>query len=92
MNYKSILNLLGILLGIFSLSFIPPLILSYVYNESGNDVFLYSFLFFFILGGVIWAATRQENLPLNISDGLLSQLCFGLFWLVLAQFHFIFLD
>ena len=81
MNYKSILNLLGILLGIFSLSFIPPLILSYVYNESGNDVFLYSFLFFFILGGVIWAATRQENLPLNISDGFIIT---TMFWVVLA--------
>ena len=81
MNYKSILNLLGILLGIFSISFIPPLILTYMYRESGSDVFLYSFLFFCILGGTIWAATRQKNLPLNISDGFVIT---TLFWVVLA--------
>ncbi len=81
MNYKSILNLLGILLGIFSISFIPPLILTYMYRESGSDVFLYSFLFFCILGGTIWAATRQKDLPLNISDGFVIT---TLFWVVLA--------
>ena len=81
MNYKSILNLLGILLGIFSLSFIPPLILTYMYSESGGEVFLYSFLFFSIFGGAIWAATRQKNLPLNISDGFVVT---TLFWVVLA--------
>ena len=81
MNYKSILNLLGILLGIFSLSFIPPLILTYMYSESGGEVFLYSFLFFSIFGGTVWAATRQKNLPLNISDGFVVT---TLFWVVLA--------
>ena len=81
MNYKSILNLLGILLGIFSLSFIPPLILTYVYSESGSEIFLYSFLFFCILGVSIWAATRQKSLPLNISDGFVIT---TLFWVVLA--------
>jgi trk system potassium uptake protein TrkH len=81
MNYKSILNLLGILLGIFSLSFIPPLILTYMYSESGGEVFLYSFLFFSIFGVAIWAATRQKNLTLNISDGFVVT---TLFWVVLA--------
>jgi len=81
MNYKSILNLLGILLGIFSLSFIPPLILTYMYSESGGEVFLYSFLFFSIFGVAVWAATRQKNLTLNISDGFVVT---TLFWVVLA--------
>ena len=81
MNYKSILNLLGILLGIFSLSFIPPLILTYMYSESGGEVFLYSFLFFSIFGCAIWAATSQKNLTLNISDGFVIT---TLFWVVLA--------
>ena len=81
MNYKSILNLLGILLGIFSLSFIPPLILTYMYSESGSEIFLYSFLFFCILGGAIWATTRQNSLRLNISDGFVIT---TLFWVVLA--------
>lgn len=81
MNYKSILNLLGILLGIFSLSFLPPLIIAYTYNESESEIFLFSFLFFLILGGAIWGGARQKNLPLNISDGFIIT---TLFWVVLA--------
>ena len=81
MNYKSIFNLLGILLGIFSLSFIPPLVLTFVYRESGMEIFLYSFIFFSILGSSLWAVTRQQNLPLNISDGFIIT---TLFWVVLA--------
>ena len=81
MNYKSIFNLLGILLGIFSLSFVPPLILTFTYEESGREIFLYSFIFFSILGGSIWTSTRQQNLPLNISDGFIIT---TLFWVVLA--------
>jgi len=81
MNYKSIFNLLGILLGIFSVSFIPPLILTFIYKESGGEIFLYSFLFLFFLGGVMWASSRQKNLPLNISDGFIIT---TMFWVVLA--------
>tara|TARA_X000001036_G_scaffold124445_1_gene117985 strand:+ start:7 stop:1449 length:1443 start_codon:yes stop_codon:yes gene_type:complete len=81
MNYKSIFNLLGILLGIFSLSFLPPMVLAFMYEESGIEVFFYSFIFFSILGGSIWATTRQQNLPLNISDGFIIT---TLFWVVLA--------
>ena len=81
MNYKSIFNLLGILLGLFSLSFIPPLILTFVYSESGGETFLYSFIFLFFLGGALWVSTRQKNLPLNISDGFIIT---TMFWVVLA--------
>jgi trk system potassium uptake protein TrkH len=52
-----------------------------MYSESGGEVFLYSFLFFSIFGCAIWAATRQKNLPLNISDGFVVT---TLFWVVLA--------
>jgi trk system potassium uptake protein TrkH len=81
MNYKSIFNLLGILLGIFSLSFVPPIVLAFVYEESNKEIFLYSFIFFAVFGASIWATTRQEHLPLNISDGFIIT---TLFWVVLA--------
>ena len=55
--------------------------LTFVYNESGREIFLYSFIFFSILGGSIWAATRQQDLTLNISDGFIIT---TLFWVVLA--------
>ena len=81
MNYKSILNLLGILLVIFSLSFIPPLILSAFYAEPLSGIFLYSFLFLITLGCLMWFTSRQKDLPLNISDGFIIT---TMFWIVLA--------
>ena len=81
MNYKSILNLLGILLAIFSLAFIPPLIVTFIYMEPLSEIFLYSFLFLISLGGLMWFISRQKGLPLNISDGFIIT---TMFWVVLA--------
>ncbi len=81
MNYKSIFNLLGILLTIFSLSFVPPLILSVFYDEQLNEIFLYSFIFLFSIGGLMWFINRQKDLTLNISDGFIIT---TMFWVVLA--------
>ena len=81
MNYKSIFNLLGILLLIFSLSFIPPLMLSVFYKEQLTGIFLFSFLFLFALGCLMWISSRQKDLPLNISDGFIIT---TMFWVVLA--------
>jgi len=51
MNLKSILNLLGILLGIFSVSFLPPLALTFIYQEDGGEFFYIPFyLYLFLVG------------------------------------------
>ena len=94
MNFRSIFNLLGILLAIFSISFLPPLAMTIIYQESGGMVFLYSFLFLFLLGCLMWLSSRKENLPLNISDGFIIT---TMFWVVLAivgsiPFYFFGLD
>ena len=81
MNYKSILNLIGILLAIFSFAFIPPLIVTFIYEEPLSEIFLYSFLFLISLGGLMWFISRQKGLPLNISDGFIIT---TMFWVVLA--------
>ena len=81
MNYRSILNLLGILLTIFSLSFVPPLMLSVIYAEQLSKIFLYSFIFLITLGFLMWFASRQKDLSLNISDGFIIT---TMFWVVLA--------
>ena len=81
MNYKSILNLLGILLVIFSFAFIPPLVVTFIYRETLSEIFLSSFLFLISLGGLMWFISRQKGLPLNISDGFIIT---TMFWVVLA--------
>ena len=94
MNLKSIINLLGILLAIFSISFLPPFALTFLYQEDGGEIFLYSFLSLFFFGGLMWFMSRQEELTLNISDGFIIT---TLFWVVLAlagsiPFYFFNLD
>ena len=94
MNLKSILNLLGILLGIFSISFLPPYLVAFIYKEDGGEIFLYSFLFLSLCGGLMWFVSKQENFTLNISDGFVVT---TLFWVVLAlagsiPFYFFDLD
>ena len=81
MNYKSILNLIGLLLAIFSFAFIPPLIVTFIYKEPLSEIFLYSFLFLISLGVLMWFISRQKGLPLNISDGFIIT---TMFWIVLA--------
>ncbi|MDA7796893.1 potassium transporter [Gammaproteobacteria bacterium] len=81
MNFKSIFNLLGILLAIFSISFLPPWAMTMLYQEAGGSIFLYSFLFLFVTGGLMWISSRQDGLPLNISDGFIIT---TMFWVVLA--------
>jgi trk system potassium uptake protein TrkH len=81
MNFRSIFNLLGILLAIFSVSFIPPLALTFLYQEDGGEIFLYSFLSLLTFGGIMWFFSREEKLTLNISDGFIIT---TLFWVVLA--------
>ena len=81
MNFKSIFNLIGILLVVFSLSFLPPIIITIIFNESNYEAFFYPFLFLFSVGGIIWFFTKQKKLTLNISDGFVVT---TLFWIVLA--------
>ena len=81
MNYRSIFNLLGILLGMFRLSFLPPLALTFIYDESNKNIFLFSFIFFLISGLLMWFGTRHKRPALNISDGFIIT---TMFWIVLA--------
>lgn len=81
MNFKSIFNLIGILLVVFSLSFLPPILITIIFNESNYEAFFYPFLFLFFVGGIIWFFTKQKKLTLNISDGFVVT---TLFWIVLA--------
>ncbi|MDO7701322.1 MAG: potassium transporter, partial [SAR86 cluster bacterium] len=55
--------------------------LTFIYQEDGGEIFLYSFLSLSLFGGLMWFMSRQEDLTLNISDGFIIT---TLFWVVLA--------
>ena len=81
MNLKAISNLFGILLMLFSLSFIVPISISLLYSDSSLNTFLMTFLLVLSVGFVFWFTSKNHKQELSSNDGFII---ITLFWLVLA--------
>ena len=81
MNLKAISNLFGILLMLFSLSFIVPISISLFYSDSSLNTFLITFLLVLSVGFVFWFTSKNHKQELSSNDGFII---ITLFWLVLA--------
>jgi len=81
MNLKAISNLFGILLMLFSLSFIVPISISLLYSDSSLNTFLITFLLVLSVGFVFWFTSKNHKQELSSNDGFII---ITLFWLVLA--------
>jgi len=83
MHYKVILRILGILLMIFSISMLPPIAISYYYNDGSHLAFISGFLITLLTGFIIWAPVYRVRQDLRTRDGFLITV---LFWVVLGLF------
>lgn len=82
MHASIIIKILGLLLMLFSaLGNVPPLIVSYIYNDGAASAFINSFLIVFAIGFVLWALTARSRKELGNRDGFLIV---TLFWAVLG--------
>jgi len=81
MHSKIILKVLGILLMVFSLTLIPPFIISLIYQDGGTSDFGLSAIGLFITGFSLWFPTRKDHHDLKIRDGFLIVV---MFWTVLG--------
>ena len=54
MNLKAILNLFGILLVLFSFSFMVPIGVSLLYKDTSLNIFITTFLIVAFLGLIFW--------------------------------------
>lgn len=81
MHSKLILKVLGILLMVFSLTLIPPLIVSVIYQDGGFHDFLYSATALMSLGILMWFPTRHSRHELKIRDGFIIVV---MFWTALG--------
>lgn len=81
MNLSAVQRVLGLLLMIFSLSMLPPAIVSLLYIDGEILSFLYSFLLLFALGALTWFPVRRVRRDLRRRDGALIV---SLFWGVLG--------
>jgi len=76
-------RVLGLLLAIFSLSMLPPIVFSLIYQDGTALVFFESFLVVAIVGLLLWFPARYRKEDLRLRDGFLIV---SSFWVVLGVF------
>ena len=81
MNFKPLLKLFSILVMLFSLSFVIPMVVSLIFNDSALSVFIVTFVIIFGLGLVGWLFSRDAGDDLNQKDGFII---ITFFWVVLS--------
>lgn len=83
MQLANILRILGILIALLSITLIPPMLVAYIYKDSGGLAFIQSFIITIIVGTGLWYRFRNAKQELKIRDGFLIVV---LFWTVLSSF------
>jgi trk system potassium uptake protein TrkH len=82
-QYKNIIRILGLLVGLLSVTMLPPALISLVYRDGGGLPFILAFLWCICTGFLAWYPYRYEKTDLKAREGFLIVV---LFWLVLASF------
>ncbi|BCD99679.1 TrkH family potassium uptake protein [Marinagarivorans cellulosilyticus] len=83
MRFSIIAKVLGVLLMLFSLTLVPPTLVSLWYHDKSHLSFLMAFFITLITGLVLWFPTFNIKQELRTRDGFLVT---ALFWAVLALF------
>ncbi len=83
MHYQTVAKILGVLLGMFSVTHLTPLFVSLLYADGNSAPFILSFSVTLITGLILWAPNRKLRKDLRYRDGFLVVV---LFWTVLATF------
>jgi trk system potassium uptake protein TrkH len=81
MHLSTVQRILGVLLMVFSLTMLPPLLISLWFSDGALIGFTDAFILIFGLGLVIWLPVRQKRQELRVRDGFLVVV---LFWSVLG--------
>ena len=83
MQLNIVLKTIGLLLMIFSCTQLPPVIVSYIYQDGEISTFITSFAFTFFGGFLLWRPFKDSRKDFRIREGVLIVVCF---WLVLSLF------
>lgn len=81
MKYGVLIRLFAILLMVFSLTNVPPLLVSLWYEDGLSTTWLLSLVGIFSLGFLLWLPTHRFQQELGTKEGFILT---SLFWLVLA--------
>ena len=83
MQYRTIVRILGLLVALFSVTMIPPAIVSLIFQDGSGLPFLMAFILCLVTGIFIWYPNRRYRKELRAKEGFLIVV---LFWTVLASF------
>ncbi|MBO1256803.1 potassium transporter [Alteromonas sp. 5E99-2] len=83
MQYRAIIRILGLLVALFSVTMIPPAIVSLIYQDGGGLPFVMAFVLCLFTGLAFWYPNRDMKSDLRAKEGFLIVV---LFWTVLASF------
>ena len=81
MNLAVVQRILGLLLVLFSLTMLPPVAVSLLYDDGQWQPFVDAFLIVLAAGLVIWWPSRKAHRELRLRDAFIVV---ALFWVVLS--------
>ena len=83
MQFRTIIKILGQLVALFSITMVPPALVSLIYKDGGGVPFVLAFIFSVVIGLAAYYPNRHERGDLKAREGFLIVV---LFWLVLGSF------
>lgn len=82
MAFRSIIRIVGMLIGLFSLTMLPPVLIASLYGDSGGSDFLAAFMVTLLIGLLLWMPNRNLKTELKVREGFLIVV---LFWATLGS-------
>ncbi|MBB1271396.1 TrkH family potassium uptake protein [Psychromonas sp. SR45-3] len=82
MAIRSIIRIVAMLIGLFSLTMLPPVFVAFIYQDGGGNDFLAAFFVTLFIGFVFWLPNRRHKGELKAREGFLIVV---LFWATLGS-------
>ena len=75
MQFRTIIKILGQLVALFSITMVPPALVSLIYKDGGGVPFVLAFIFSVVIGMMAYYPNRHENGDLKAREGFLIVVC-----------------
>lgn len=82
MELRSIIRIVAMLIGLFSLTMLPPVFIAFIYQDGGGNDFLAAFFVTLMIGFFSWYPNRHNKSELKSREGFLIVV---LFWATLGS-------
>ena len=61
MQYKTIIRITGLLMGLFSITMLPSALVAILYKDGGGTAFIQAFFVSIFLGFLLWYPNRHQK-------------------------------